>query len=111
MKRLVNGEREHKKLEEIKLLDPACGSGHFLVKAYDLFYQYYVEDGYPKEEIPFLILRNNLYGIDIDARAIQLTALILYIKVRVSLKNAGVQELTDKYYSKSCMCGCSVIKW
>ncbi|MBT2696528.1 BREX-1 system adenine-specific DNA-methyltransferase PglX [Bacillus sp. ISL-40] len=95
-KEIINEGRDYKKLEEIKLLDPACGSGHFLVKAYDLFYQYYVEDGYPKEEIPFLILGHNLYGIDIDARAIQLTALILYIKVRVSLKNAGVQELTDR---------------
>lgn len=90
---IINKGRGYKKLEEIKLLDPACGSGHFLVKAYDLFYQYYVEDGYQKKEIPFLILGNNLYGIDIDARAIQLTALILYIKVRVSLKNVGVHEL------------------
>ncbi|QNU37131.1 hypothetical protein IC801_15125 [Geobacillus sp. 44B] len=92
---IINGEREYKKLEDIKLLDPACGSGHFLVKAYDLFYQYYVEDGYPKEKIPFLILRHNLHGIDIDARAIQLTALILYIKVRTSLKNIGINELTE----------------
>jgi type I restriction-modification system DNA methylase subunit len=92
---IINGEREHKKLEEIKLLDPCCGSGHFLVKAYDLFYQYYLEDGYSREEIPFLILENNLHGIDIDARAIQLTALILYIKVRVSLKDAGIQELNE----------------
>ncbi|MEC0666132.1 BREX-1 system adenine-specific DNA-methyltransferase PglX [Priestia flexa] len=92
---IVCGEREFKKIEEIKFLDPACGSGHFLVKAYDLFYQYYVEDGYSKEDIPLLILKNNLYGIDIDARAVQLTALILYIKVRVSLKEIGVQELTN----------------
>ncbi|WP_032871745.1 BREX-1 system adenine-specific DNA-methyltransferase PglX [Bacillus sp. UNC69MF] len=91
-----NGEREHKKLEKIKLLDPCCGSGHFLVKAYDLFYQYYIEDGYSREEIPFLILENNLHGIDIDTRAIQLTALILYIKVRVSLIDAGIQELNEK---------------
>lgn len=92
---IINSEREKKKLEEIKLLDPACGSGHFLVKAYDLFYQYYVEDGYPNEKIPFLILKHNLYGIDIDARAIQLTALILYIKLRVSLKNIGITELKE----------------
>lgn len=93
---IISGKREYKKLEEIKLLDPACGSGHFLVKAYDLFYQYYVEDGYPKEEIPFLILKHNLYGIDIDARAIQLTALILYIKVRTSLKDAGISQYNWK---------------
>lgn len=92
---IINSEREYKKLEDIKLLDPACGSGHFLIKAYDLFYQYYLEDGYPKEQIPFLILKHNLHGIDIDARAIQLTALILYIKVRSSLKNIGINELKN----------------
>ncbi|ASS89009.1 DNA methyltransferase [Aeribacillus pallidus] len=92
---MISGERERKKLEEIKLLDPACGSGHFLVKAYDLFYQYYVEEGYPKEQIPFLILKHNLYGIDIDARAVQLTALILYIKVLVTLKQIGINEIKN----------------
>jgi type I restriction-modification system DNA methylase subunit len=92
----MKGNLDNKSIEEIKLLDPSCGSGHFLVKAFDLFYQYYIEEGYPKEKIPFLILKNNLYGIDIDARAIQLTALILYIKVRTSLKNIGIQELTEK---------------
>ncbi|MEC1738410.1 BREX-1 system adenine-specific DNA-methyltransferase PglX [Bacillus mojavensis] len=92
---MKSGENRGKSINEIKLLDPSCGSGHFLVKAFDLFYQYYIEDGYPKEEIPFLILKNNLYGIDIDARAIQLTALILYIKVRVSLKETGIKEITE----------------
>lgn len=92
---ILKGERENKKLEEIKLLDPACGSGHFLVKAYDLFYQYYVEDGYPKEKIPYLILKHNLFGIDIDARAIQITALILFIKLRESLKIIDINTINE----------------
>ncbi|ARB36093.1 BREX-1 system adenine-specific DNA-methyltransferase PglX [Bacillus subtilis] len=95
-KEYLEGTNKYKKLEDLKLIDPACGSGHFLVQAYNLFYQYYIEDGYPKEKIPFLILQHNLHGIDIDARAIQLTALILYIKVRVSLKEVGIHELTEK---------------
>ncbi|MDM5283769.1 BREX-1 system adenine-specific DNA-methyltransferase PglX [Peribacillus frigoritolerans] len=96
VRREINlGNNRKKSIEEIKLLDPSCGSGHFLVKAFDLFYQYYIEDGYPKEKVPFLILKNNLYGIDIDARAIQLTALILYIKVRVSLKEHGIQKVIE----------------
>ncbi|MFB4472734.1 BREX-1 system adenine-specific DNA-methyltransferase PglX [Oceanobacillus caeni] len=106
---ILNGEREHKKLEEIKLLDPACGSGHFLIKAYDLFYQYYVEEDYPKEKIPFLILSNNLHGIDIDARAIQLTALILYIKVRVSLKEAGINEIKENQITVNLVCADAVL--
>ena len=80
------GKREGKKVEEIKLLDPCCGSGHFLVKAYDLFYQMYIEEGmYSNEEIPFKILENNIHGIDIDLRAIQLTGLILFIKTKTCL--------------------------
>lgn len=106
---IINGEREHKKLEEIKLLDPACGSGHFLIKAYDLFYNYYVEEGYPKEKIPFLILSNNLHGIDIDARAIQLSALILYIKVRVSLKEAGIKEIKENKITVNLVCADAVL--
>ncbi|APC47780.1 hypothetical protein BME96_06160 [Virgibacillus halodenitrificans] len=106
---IINGEREHKKLEEIKLLDPACGSGHFLIKAYDLFYRYYVEEGYSKEKIPFLILSNNLHGIDIDARAIQLTALILYIKVRVSLKEAGINEVKENELTVNLVCADAVL--
>ena len=60
--------------EEITLLDPACGSGHILTYAFDLLYGMYEEEGYSAEEIPSLILTNNLYGIDIDTRAAELAA-------------------------------------
>lgn len=84
---IKEGKRQGKKVEEIKLLDPCCGSGHFLVKAYDLFYKMYLEEGkYSVEEIPFKILENNIHGIDIDLRAVQLTGLILFIKTKNSLK-------------------------
>lgn len=76
--------RAKKSVREIKVLDPACGSGHFLVYAFDVLYRMYREDEpqTPLEEIPALILENNLYGIDIDLRAVQLAALSLYLKAK-----------------------------
>ena len=56
--------------EEITFLDPACGSGHILVEAYDIFKEIYLERGYRTKDIPRLILRKNLYGLDIDDRAV-----------------------------------------
>ena len=52
------------------MLDPACGSGHILVEAYDLLKAIYLERGYKLREIPRLILKHNLFGLDIDDRAI-----------------------------------------
>jgi MmeI, DNA-methyltransferase domain len=68
--------------EEITLLDPACGSGHILVEAYDLFKAIYQERGYRGKDIPALILRKNLFGLEIDDRAAQLAALSLMMKAR-----------------------------
>ena len=68
--------------EEITLIDPACGSGHILVEAYELFKAIYLERGYPQREIPQLILEKNLYGLDIDERAAQLTSFALMMKGR-----------------------------
>lgn len=67
---------------EIKFLDPACGSGHILIYAFDLFYEMYLEKGYVKNEIPKLIIEHNLYGLDIDQRATQLAAFTLFMKAR-----------------------------
>jgi len=80
-KKALKAEREKKKIEDIKILDPACGSGNFLIYSFDLLYKIYKEQGYQEDKIPSLILENNLYGIDIDERAIQLTILNLYLKV------------------------------
>ena len=70
------------KPEEIKLLDPACGSGHMLTYAFDLLSHIYTEEGYAAAEIPGLILRHNLYGLDICPRATQLAGLALVLKAR-----------------------------
>ena len=107
---IKQGKRENKKVEDIKLLDPCCGSGHFLVKAFDLFYEMYVEEGiYTKEEIPYKILENNIYGIDVDLRAVQLTGLILFIKVKASLKENGYDTNTKGKLSVNLVCADSIL--
>ena len=68
--------------EELTLLDPACGSGHILVEAYDLFKAIYQERGYRAKDIPALILQKNLFGLEIDDRAAQLAAFALMMKAR-----------------------------
>ena len=68
------------KPEEIKLCDPACGSGHMLTYSYDILYAIYEEEGYDANEIPRLILENNLLGIEIDERAGELAAFALTMK-------------------------------
>jgi hypothetical protein len=70
------------KPEDIKLLDPACGSGHMLTYAFDLLSHIYTEEGYAAAEIPGLILQHNLYGLDICPRAAQLAGLALVLKAR-----------------------------
>lgn len=68
--------------EEIKVCDPACGSGHILTYAFDLLYAIYEEEGYGQSEIPEKMLTHNLYGIEIDERAGALAAFALAMKAR-----------------------------
>lgn len=70
------------KPEEIKICDPACGSGHMLTYAFDLLYAIYEEEGVDPAEIPEKILTNNLYGIEIDERAGELAAFALTMKAQ-----------------------------
>jgi hypothetical protein len=69
-------------IEELKLLDQACGSGHILVYGYELLYKIYEEEGYSPLEIPQLIIEKNLYGLEIDERAAQLAGFALMMKAR-----------------------------
>ena len=66
--------------EEITLIDPACGSGHFLCYAFDLLAAMYEERGYRRRDIPQFILERNLTGIEIDRRAAALTSFALTMK-------------------------------
>ena len=68
--------------EALTLIDPASGSGHILVEAYDLFKAIYLERGYQKRGVAQLILEKNLFGLDIDGRAAQLAGFALMMKGR-----------------------------
>ena len=68
--------------EALTLIDPACGSGHILVEAYDLFKAIYLERGYRQRDVPKLILEQNLFGLDIDARAAQLAGFAVMMRGR-----------------------------
>lgn len=91
-------ERDPKPLTEVKLIDPACGSGNFLLYAFELLYDLYLDQienygaDYREEDLPRLIVENNLHGIDIDNRATQLAQLGLYIKARKRKRDIGQME-------------------
>ena len=80
--------------EELKVCDPACGSGHMLTYAFDLLYAIYEEEGYEPSEIPERILTHNLYGIELDERAGELAAFALTMKARARQRrffNKGIK--------------------
>ncbi|MGN5517969.1 BREX-1 system adenine-specific DNA-methyltransferase PglX [Halopseudomonas sp. Lyrl_26] len=80
--------------EDIKVCDPACGSGHMLTYAFDLLYAMYEEEGYDPAEIPEKILTHNLFGIELDERAGELAAFALTMKARARQRrffNKGVE--------------------
>lgn len=75
-------EKEKIDPKEIKCIDPCSGSGHILVYMFEVLYQIYESYGYSKNDISELILKNNLYGLDIDDRAGQLSILSVILKAR-----------------------------
>lgn len=87
-----------KKLHEIKIIDPATGSGNFLLYAFDLFYDLYLDQienygaDYNEADIPKLIIENNLHGVDLDDRAIQLAQLGLYIKAKRKKRTVKIEH-------------------
>lgn len=74
--------RPKKNIEEIKFFEPCVGSAHILSYAFDVFFLMYEEQGYSTSEIPELIIKNNLFGIDIDERAAQIASFVLIMKGR-----------------------------
>ena len=67
-------------VEDLTLIDPAAGSGHILVEGFDLIYKMYLEEYYTAEEAVESILKNNLFGLDIDDRAAQLATFAILLK-------------------------------
>ena len=82
----IDSEKEENsekiKIENIKILDPAMGSGHILVYAFDLLFEMYENLGWSTKESVLSILKNNLYGLEIDERAGQLASFALMMKAR-----------------------------
>ncbi|MBK0380055.1 BREX-1 system adenine-specific DNA-methyltransferase PglX [Mucilaginibacter segetis] len=90
--------RAPKPITEIKLIDPATGSGNFLLYGFDLFYDLYIDQienygaEYDERKIAELIITNNLHGVDLDDRAIQLAQLGLYIKAKRKKRSAKIEH-------------------
>ncbi len=82
--------------KDIKVIEPCCGSGHILVYVFDLLQKMYEEKGYQKREIPTLILKNNLFGLDVDKRSAQLAAFSLVMKAR----SINPRFFSENYYVK-----------
>ncbi|KFJ01337.1 BREX-1 system adenine-specific DNA-methyltransferase PglX [Bifidobacterium stellenboschense] len=96
--------------EDLTVCDPACGSGHMLTYAFDLLYDIYDESGYSANEIPGLILKHNLYGMEIDERAANLAAFALTMKARGRYRRffrkgrqvqPNIQRITPEYFTES----------
>ena len=104
------------KPEEIKVIDPCMGSGHILVYAFDVLMQIYTSAGWDQREAAQSILKNNLYGLDIDDRAAQLAYFAVMMKARqydrrlltrgiqpniYSIRESnGIQAMTIEYFHK-----------
>jgi len=116
--------RSKKDPRDLKILDPACGSGHFLLYAFDLLIAIYEEswndEASPESEVtgmrlrddyggleqlhaalPGLVLRHNLYGIDIDPRAAQIAALALWMRGQRVFNDAGIGRAERATVAKS----------
>ncbi|MCR5314504.1 MAG: BREX-1 system adenine-specific DNA-methyltransferase PglX, partial [Bacteroidaceae bacterium] len=97
--------RPQKDLLQLRIIDPACGSGNFLLYAFSMFYDLYMDQienfgaEYNRREIPAMIVENNLYGVDLDERAVQLSQIGLLIKAR---EMGGRRTHMPKYTNVVC---------
>jgi hypothetical protein len=90
--------RELKPLHEIRMIDPSTGSGNYLLYGFDMYYALYIDQienygaDYNEANVPKLIIENNLHGIDLDDRAIQLAQLGLYIKAKRKKRTVKIEH-------------------
>jgi predicted RNA methylase len=100
-------------VQEIKVLDPACGSGHFLLGAFDLLLEMWREErpDLPEWRIPALILEHNLYGVDIDLRACQIAAIALWLKARTTFERLKGNDPNAKFEPKRINIVCADIRF
>jgi len=111
-----NGFRPHErqlKVSDLKVLDPACGSGHFLLGAFDLLMQMWREERpeLPPWQIPALILERNLFGVDIDRRACQIAATALYLKARTAFEQLKGERAAAQFAPRSIHIVCADIRF
>ena len=90
--------RKNLKLEDITFIDPSMGSGHILVYAFEMFMQFYLEEGYMEREAAESIIENNLYGLDIDKRAYQLACFSLMMKGRQYSRRILNKDIENNLY-------------
>ena len=96
------------KPEEIKVIDPCMGSGHILVYAFDVLMQIYTSAGWDQREAAQSILKNNLFGLDIDDRAAQLAYFAVMMKARQydrRLLTRGIQPHIHAIIESNALCG------
>jgi hypothetical protein len=113
--------REKKDPRELKILDPACGSGHFLLYCFDLLLTIYEEawddpdlgpalqQDYPslddlRRDVPRLILAHNLHGIDIDLRCTQIAALALWLRCQRAWQEIGIKKGRPRITRSNLVC-------
>ncbi len=87
------------KPEEIKVIDPCMGSGHILVYAFDVLMQIYTSAGWDQREAAQSILKNNLFGLDIDDRAAQLAYFAVMMKARQYDRRLFTRGIQPNIYS------------
>lgn len=87
-----------RKISDITFLDPAMGSGHILIYAFDVLMQFYLSEGYARREAARSIVTNNLYGLDIDHRAFQLAYFAILMKARQYDRRALNGDLTPHVF-------------
>ncbi len=99
--KLAEIREEYKKLtpEDIKVIDPCMGSGHILVYLFEVLMQIYKQDGYTERDAAELILEKNLYGLDIDDRAYQLSYFAVMMKARQYNRNILKKHPTCHVYA------------
>lgn len=78
----VQKNEERLKIEEVKIIDPAMGSGHMLTYCFDMLSDIYEDLGWSKRDAILSIIKNNIYGLEIDKRAGQLASFAIFMKAR-----------------------------
>ena len=102
---------ENRKIETIKLLDPACGAGNFLVYAFDVFYELYKIEysNWTENLIIESILKNNIFGVDIQREPLQITAINLWLKAKKKSQDVRIQNLN--FFNMNILKANSLYRW